>query len=235
VCVQEGAALSGAVTRHDSCALHRHIQQLAACLQQRWAVGPGRPTVQNSPLHRQDQGAAEAEMVDKGRCRQLPCLYAPCGKLDADGGLGLQAKLVAREAAQQVGLANARVTDEHHLEQIVIAVGIAAEQQRCSAHACAGRSLAHRRSLATRQQMNACHSLIIWLVAHRDRRSGRREAGTPANAVTATVKGACTASTTSGAAKMDSICLLCEFCVTRMWTAQGSGRGGGHCTSAAPT
>ncbi len=48
-------------------------------------------------------------------------LDAAGGKLDADGRLALQAELVAGEPAQQVGLADPRVTDQHHLEQVVIA------------------------------------------------------------------------------------------------------------------
>jgi hypothetical protein len=44
------------------------------------------------------------------------------GELDADGGLGVEAELVAREAREQVGLADARVADEHHLEEVVVVV-----------------------------------------------------------------------------------------------------------------
>jgi len=43
-----------------------------------------------------------------------------CGELDADGGLGLEAELVAGEAGEEVGLADARVPDQHHLEQVVV-------------------------------------------------------------------------------------------------------------------
>lgn len=35
-------------------------------------------------------------------------------KLNTDRGLGVQVELVASEPAQQIGLANARVSDEHH-------------------------------------------------------------------------------------------------------------------------
>ncbi len=48
-------------------------------------------------------------------------LNAASGKLDADGGLGLQAELIARESRQQIGFADAAVSDQHHLEQVVIA------------------------------------------------------------------------------------------------------------------
>ena len=41
-------------------------------------------------------------------------------ELDADGGLGLEAELVAGEAGEQVGLADAGVPDEHHLEEVVV-------------------------------------------------------------------------------------------------------------------
>ena len=44
------------------------------------------------------------------------------GELDADGGLGLEAELVAREAREQVRLADAGVPDEHHLEEVVVVV-----------------------------------------------------------------------------------------------------------------
>lgn len=48
-------------------------------------------------------------------------LYAAGRKLYADGGLGLQVELIAGEPAQQVGLADPRITNQHHLEQVVIA------------------------------------------------------------------------------------------------------------------
>ena len=35
-----------------------------------------------------------------------------CGELDADGGLGLEAELVARESREDVGLADAGVADQ---------------------------------------------------------------------------------------------------------------------------
>lgn len=35
-------------------------------------------------------------------------------ELDADGGLGVEVELVAGEAREQVGLADARVSDQHH-------------------------------------------------------------------------------------------------------------------------
>jgi hypothetical protein len=42
------------------------------------------------------------------------------GELDADGGLGLEAELVAGETGEEVGLADAGVADENHLEQVVV-------------------------------------------------------------------------------------------------------------------
>jgi hypothetical protein len=48
-------------------------------------------------------------------------LYAPRRKLYSDCRLALERKLVAREAAQQIGLANARVANKHHFEQVVVA------------------------------------------------------------------------------------------------------------------
>jgi hypothetical protein len=47
---------------------------------------------------------------------------APGGELDADGGLGLEAELVAGEAGEEVGFADPGVADEHHLEQVVVVV-----------------------------------------------------------------------------------------------------------------
>uniref|UniRef100_J3N277 Uncharacterized protein n=1 Tax=Oryza brachyantha TaxID=4533 RepID=J3N277_ORYBR len=40
-------------------------------------------------------------------------------ELDADGGLGVDAELVAGEAREDLGLADGRVADEHHLEDVV--------------------------------------------------------------------------------------------------------------------
>lgn len=42
------------------------------------------------------------------------------GELDADGGLGFKAKLIASEAGEEIGLANAGVADQHHLEQVIV-------------------------------------------------------------------------------------------------------------------
>nr|CAB3497634.1 unnamed protein product [Digitaria exilis] len=44
------------------------------------------------------------------------------GELDADGGLGLEAELVAGEAGEDIGLADAGVADEHDLEEVVVLV-----------------------------------------------------------------------------------------------------------------
>ena len=40
-------------------------------------------------------------------------------ELDPDGGLGVEAELVAGEAGQDLRLADRRVADEHHLEDVV--------------------------------------------------------------------------------------------------------------------
>ena len=53
--------------------------------------------------------------------RSKPYLYASCRKLNADGRLGLQAELVASEPTQQVGLSNARVSNQHYFEEVIIA------------------------------------------------------------------------------------------------------------------
>ncbi len=44
------------------------------------------------------------------------------GELDANGGLGLEAELVAGESREDVGLADAGVADEHDLEEVVVLV-----------------------------------------------------------------------------------------------------------------
>ena len=49
-------------------------------------------------------------------------LEAAGGELDTDGGLGLEAELVLGEAGEEVGLADAGVADEHHLEEVVVVV-----------------------------------------------------------------------------------------------------------------
>ena len=48
-------------------------------------------------------------------------LDAASRELDADGGLRLQRELVPREPAEQVGLADAGVADEHHLKEVIVA------------------------------------------------------------------------------------------------------------------
>ena len=48
-------------------------------------------------------------------------LDASSRELDADRRLGLEGELVARETGKDVGLPNARVSNQDHLEQIVIA------------------------------------------------------------------------------------------------------------------
>lgn len=40
-------------------------------------------------------------------------------ELDSDGGLGVQAKLVAREPGQYLRLPDGRVPNQHHLEHVV--------------------------------------------------------------------------------------------------------------------
>ena len=47
-------------------------------------------------------------------------LDAPCGKLDPNCGLRLQAKFVTGEATEQIGLANARISYQDYLEEIIV-------------------------------------------------------------------------------------------------------------------
>jgi len=76
-----------------------------------------------------EQGANSATVVGRGDgaipflTRSVPnlCLDGlgvdldrPRGELDADCGLGIEVELVARESAEQVGLSDAGVTDQHH-------------------------------------------------------------------------------------------------------------------------
>uniref|UniRef100_J3M5G5 Uncharacterized protein n=1 Tax=Oryza brachyantha TaxID=4533 RepID=J3M5G5_ORYBR len=44
------------------------------------------------------------------------------GELDADGGLGVEREVVAGEAGEDVGLADAAVADQHHLEEVGVLV-----------------------------------------------------------------------------------------------------------------
>jgi hypothetical protein len=44
------------------------------------------------------------------------------GELDANRGLGFEAKFVPREPRQQVRFAHTRVPDQHHLEQVVVII-----------------------------------------------------------------------------------------------------------------
>lgn len=44
-------------------------------------------------------------------------LDGPGGELDADGRLGIEVELVARESAQEVRLSDTRVSDQHHYSQ----------------------------------------------------------------------------------------------------------------------
>ena len=54
--------------------------------------------------------------------REWVYLEGAGGELDADGGLGLEAELVAGEPGEDVGLADAGVADEHDLEEVVALV-----------------------------------------------------------------------------------------------------------------
>jgi len=44
------------------------------------------------------------------------------GKLDADGGLGLDIELVSGKSGQKIRLPYPRVPDQHHLEEVVVLV-----------------------------------------------------------------------------------------------------------------
>lgn len=52
------------------------------------------------------------------------------GELDTDGGLGLEAELVASESREKVGFTRAAVTDQNHLEEVVV-VGFCRHDCRC--------------------------------------------------------------------------------------------------------
>jgi hypothetical protein len=51
-------------------------------------------------------------------------LHALRLELHPDGGLGVEVEFVPRVPGQQIGLAHGRVPDQHHLEQIVLALVI---------------------------------------------------------------------------------------------------------------
>jgi hypothetical protein len=46
----------------------------------------------------------------------------PSGELDANGGLGLEVKLVLGEPGEHIRLADARVPDQDHLEEVIVVV-----------------------------------------------------------------------------------------------------------------
>lgn len=58
------------------------------------------------------------------RCEKATDLHAAGGEIDADGGTRVRRKHAGREAREQVGLADARVANQHQLEQEVVAAGI---------------------------------------------------------------------------------------------------------------
>lgn len=51
-------------------------------------------------------------------------LDRPCGELDADGRLGVEVELIARESAEQVGLSDAGISNQHNLAPGGLAHGI---------------------------------------------------------------------------------------------------------------
>lgn len=55
---------------------------------------------------------------------RLDCLAvdgnASSSELDTDGRLGLEAELVSGESREKVGFTGARVTDQHHLEKVIV-------------------------------------------------------------------------------------------------------------------
>lgn len=63
-----------------------------------------------------DKWGIEQEKSD----REIWYLEGSGGEFDTDGGLGLEAELIAGEAGQDVGFAHARVADQHDLEQVVV-------------------------------------------------------------------------------------------------------------------
>lgn len=76
-----------------------------------------------------EEGADSTAVVGRGDCAitflasSIPNLCLDClgvdlngsgGKLDADGGLGVEVELVTGESTEKVGLSDARVSDEDH-------------------------------------------------------------------------------------------------------------------------
>lgn len=113
------------------------------------------------------QGDARCPRAPDDRAQPQPRsnLDAARRKLHANGGLALQGKLVAGEPAQQVGLADTAVSDQHDLEQVIVA-GRGNEQSgeaTNSDQATAGRRL---RDDCTSDHSSRPYSLVIWLGNH---------------------------------------------------------------------
>jgi hypothetical protein len=49
-------------------------------------------------------------------------VQGPSGELDANGGFGLEVELVLGEPGEQIRLADARVPDQDHLEEVIVVV-----------------------------------------------------------------------------------------------------------------
>lgn len=56
---------------------------------------------------------------------------AASGELNSDCGFGLQTELVASESGKQIGLSDAGIADQHHLEQIIIVVVCSVRTHEC--------------------------------------------------------------------------------------------------------
>jgi hypothetical protein len=72
--------------------------------------------IEKRPLRTYAWKNQEEKKERRGEWR--PNLQGLSGELDADGRLGVEREVVASEAAEDVGLANTAVPDQHHLEQI---------------------------------------------------------------------------------------------------------------------
>lgn len=49
-------------------------------------------------------------------------IQGPGGELNTNGGFGLEIELVLSESGEQIGLADAGVPNENHLEQVVVII-----------------------------------------------------------------------------------------------------------------
>ena len=161
------------------------------------------------------------------------------GELDADGGLGLEAELVAGEAGEDVGLADAGVADEHDLEEVVALVHpvrhpierarTQAPSRRRGAVLPGGTPLARRTGRDSIRPLGFSASrgdLKRAGAADPGRGMGRRRKREWAAATRGEVVGEA-----EGGGALSWTCLAVDLAVSRRWTAGEPGKGNAPCPS----